>query len=342
MKTILALLAFSATISADMPFMNYSEDGPKIGVQNSILSKVNGKTISMIDVKKKMDVVFHQSYPQYASSPQARLQFYETSWRHVLMEMIDNELILSDANDKEIKVSDGEIRESMEERFGPSVTQTLDKIGLTFDEAWKMVKNDLIIQRMSWWFIHSKAVSAVTPQDIKQAYRIYLEKNPAYSEWTYRVVSIRTDRPDDALSQIIYKHLAESNSPPETLLETLKAQYETPGVSISLSNVFTAKTQELSDLHKASLESLSQGTYSKPSFQMSRAEKKTIYRILYLVNKSDYPAPTFESLSQHLRNDLTQKAIAQESQTYLNKLRKHYGYEPDKTLPEDFHPFSLQ
>lgn len=339
MKKI-ALFLIAATTLAANPFKDFSAD-PKIAVQNAILAQVNGKTISMIDVKKKMDMAFHQSYPQLIDSNQARFQFYEASWRFVLMDLIDNELILSDATDKEVKVTDGEIREIMEERFGPNILHTLDKIGLTYEETWKMVKNEITVQRMKWWFVQSKAVTSVTPQDIRQAYRLYLKGNPPYSEWTYKVVSIRADKADDSLSEKAYKILAESNQSPDEAKELLKG-LEDQGVQISVSNEFSAKTQDLSEIHKASLETLSPRTYSKPSFQVSRTDKKTVYRIFYLIDKNDYPAPAFEALSQQLRNELIQKAIDQESAEYLGKLRKHYGFEADKTIPEDLHPFSLQ
>lgn len=322
------------------PMLDFSSN-QKIAVQNSILARVNGKTISMMDVKKKMDLQFHQSYPQYANSPQARIQYYEMSWRHVLMDLIDNELIISDALDKEIKLSDGEVRETMEERFGPNVMQTLDRIGLTYDETWKMIKNEMIVQRMSWYFVQSKAMNSVTPQDIRQAYRLHLEKNPAYSEWKYQVISIRADKADDSLAEEIYDFLIDTQPDPKTLEKALK-KWETPDTSISISSEFKAKTQELSDIHKTSLAALEPGNYSKPSFQISRADKKTVYRIFYLIDKTDFPAPPFETLSNQLRSDLMQKAVVQESQVYLEKLRKHYGFEADKTLPEDLHPFSLQ
>ena len=338
MKTPILFLLVAFALTAANPFVDYSHE-QRIAVQNAILAKVNGKTISMMDVKKKMDMVFHQSYPHLADSNQARFQFYEASWRHVLMDMIDNELIISDATDKEIKLTDGEVREVMEERFGPNVMQTLDKIGLTYDETWKMLRNEIIVQRMTWWFVHSKAVSSVTPQDIRQAYRLHLDKNPAYSEWQYRVVSIRVDEPNDALAEKVQLALAESGKNPD---EAMLKEFEAPGVSIALSNEFTAKTEDLSELHKASLENLTPGTYSKTSFQKSRADKKTVYRIFYLAGKNDYAPAPFENLSSNLRDELIQKAVVQESEGYIGKLRKHYGFETDQAIPEDLHPFSLQ
>jgi hypothetical protein len=338
MKNLALFLVVSFGLAAN-PMIDFSKD-QKIAVQNTILSKVNGKTISMMDVKKKMDMVFHQHYSHLAHSNQARLQYYEVSWRRTLMDMIDNELIIADALDKEIKLTDADVREVMEERFGPNVLQTLDKIGLSYDETWKMVKDELIVQRMSWWFIHSKAMSSVTPQDIRQAYRRYIKENPAYSEWKYRVISIKTDQPTDTLAHKVHQLLLESDQEPSSLESALKS-LETAGASITLSNEYVAKTAELSDLHKACLAPLTPGCYSQPSFQMSR-DKKNVYRIFYLIAKNEHPVPAFEDLAIQLKNDLVQKAAVAESQHYFTKLRKHYGFDSPNALPEDLHPFSLQ
>lgn len=335
MKMIFCLLA---TIGLNAsPYAEYAPN-QKIGVQNAILAKVNGKTISMMDVKKKMDLVFHQYYPQLIHSSPARFQFYETSWRQVLREMIDQELIISDALDKEIKLTDGDVREVMEERYGPNTMQTLDKIGVTYDEAWSMVKNELIVQRMNWWFIQQKAMTNVTPQDIRQAYRLYLQENPASSEWKYQVISIRSDEANDETAEQIYDSLAKADA--SELKETCK-KLETEEISISVSSEFIAKTQDLSDLHRASLETLIPGDYSRPALQISRADNKKVYRIFYLKDKIDQPAPTFEAMAPQLRGELTQKAVVAESQNYLSKLRKHYGFDGE-AIPDDLHPFSLQ
>lgn len=333
---------FIASVSFAAPFSpNFSQGEQKIAVQNSILAKVNDRTISMIDVKKKMDLIFHQTYPHLSDSNAARFQFYEMSWKQALTDMIDQELILADATDKEIKITDGEIREMMEDRFGPSVMQTLDRIGLTYDETWKMVKNELIVQRMMWFFIQSRAMSSVTPQDIRQAYRLYLDQHPAYTDWTYRVISIRADKPNPELAEEIHQKLVELGRSPDHIEETLKS-WDNSDVSVSLSNEYKAKTPDLSDIHKASLTPLDPGSYSKPSLQLSRDHKKAVYRIFYLVQKTEHPAPLFEDLLPQLRNELTQHAIVKESENYLGKLRKLYGFENSKALPEDLHPFSLQ
>lgn len=328
-----------AALLAQMPQTDFSNH-QKIAVQNSILAKVNGSTISMMDVKKQMDLLFHQHYGHLAQSNQARYQFYETSWRRILMELIDNELILSDAADKEIKLSDGEVREEIENRFGPGVLSTLEKIGLTYDEAWKMVKNEIIVRRMSWWFIQARAIQGVTPQEIRQAYRNYIEEHPPYQEIIYQIVSIRgNDSADQAakISQI----LKESVKTPDELAEKLRDI----APSVQISAIYTVSDREISEAHKAALSPLQEKTYSDPVLQKSRSDNQMVARIFYLIEKTDHPAPSFQDLSASLRDQLIQKAAAKASQAYVTKLRNHYGFDAaylKDSFPEDYHPFSIQ
>lgn len=339
MLKVLFTLFCMAIFAVEPSSVDFSDDS-KIAMQNSILAKVNHTTISMMDVKKKMDLLFHQNYPHLADSNQARCQFYEASWRHVLMEMIDHQLILADAVEKEVKLTDGEIREEMEGRFGPNIMFTLDKIGLTYEETWKMVKEELLVRRMTWWFIHSKAMTQVTPNDIRQAFRLYLKENPPYQEWKYRVISIRSDRPEE-IAERTQRFLSISGLSPESLIEQLKAI----DPSIQISSEFIVQDKDLSDAHKGALSLLSPGEYSLPKLQKSRADNKAVARIFYLAERTDHPAPQFEEHSQNLRNELIQKAVVQESTVYIEKLRRYYGFDTShlkERIPDDLHPFSLE
>lgn len=343
--TCLSSICFAAPAPTQLPSFEGSQ---KIVMQNAILTQVNGTTLSILDVKKKLDVAFHQSYPHLIDSTAARFQFYQNSWRHACLELIDHELMLADAEDREIKVTDGEVREELENRFGPNVMITLDKIGISYDEAWKMTRNEMTVQRMMWYFIHAKALQNVTPQDIRQEYRRYLKENPPYQEWTYRVVSIRTSEPDqiEPLAEKIYGQLTESAQSPEQIEAQLKELAESyKGCSAVVSPEYTANHLKLSDAHKSALAELAETQYSKPITQTSRVENKTIARIFYLSKKKDFPAPPFEDLSQKLKGELIQKAIAAESDRYVMKLRKHYGYDASQlqeSLPDTLTPFSLR
>lgn len=334
MMRILFILFASAAFATNNAQVDFSDD-QKIAIQNSILAKVNGETISVIDVKKKMDLAFHRNYPHLEHSTAARCQFYEGSWRHVLMEMIDHQLILTEAEEKQIPLSDTEVREEMESRFGPNIMFTLDRIGLTFDETWKIVKDELLVQRMTWWFIHSKAISQVTPQDIRQAFRIHVKENPAFEELKYRVIAIRGDHPEETAKKALSTLLEKSLSP-EAAIEIL--QEIDP--SIQVSSEFVATDRELSDAHKSALSQLTPGTYSAPVVQKSKVDNKVVVRIFYLNEKTFHPTPQFDTLAHSLRDQLIQKAVAQESSNYLNKLRKNHPFY--ENAPENFHPFSLQ
>lgn len=332
-KYFLCLIVMTA-FAAPLPPVNFG-DGQKIAIQNSILANVDGHTISVIDVKKKMDLAFHKNYPHLENSTQSRYQFYEGSWRHVLMEMIDQQLILTEAAEKQIPLSDGEIREEMESRFGPNIMFTLDKIGLTYDETWKIVKDELIVQRMTWWFIHSKAISQVTPQDIRQAFRIHLKENPSFEEWKYQVIAIRGKTPEETAKKA-HALLTEKNITPELA----KNRLQEIDPSIQISTEFSAADKELSEAHKTALSQLSPGTYSTPILQKSKADGGFVARIFYLSEKINHPSPQFDTLAGQLRNELIQKAVAQESTHYLEKLRKNYPFY--ENVPENLHPFSLQ
>lgn len=336
------LLFCAASCFAQMNFSPRAE--PQISVKNRILTTVNGNAISVVDVMKKMDMLLHQNYPQFADSPQARFQFYATSWRPILMEMIDTELILSDAEEKEIKLTDGEIREEMEDRFGPGVQLTLEKIGLSYDDAWKMVRKELIVRRMLWFFAQSKAIQSVSPQAIREAYRHYLTEHPPYEEWSYRVITLKSE--NDELGQDVKGILAAATAGVECVAKELKDwESSHPDANLTVSNEYVVRSLDLSESHRSILSSLRPGSYSEPIAQASRTEKKPIQRIFYLKDKINHPAPSFDELSTQLKNDLTQKAIAKESEAYMHKLRKYYGFDQEvlkEALPEHLQPFALE
>src|SRR5262249_17801417 len=146
------------------------EDKAHIVVNNRILARINEKAISVVDLMKKLDVLFYREFPQYTSSKVARYQFYQANWKNVLQELIDKELILADAEENKLPISSGDVRQEMEQLFGPNIIANLDKVGLSFDDAWKIVQGDITIRRMMYMRVNAKAMRQVTPQDVWAAY----------------------------------------------------------------------------------------------------------------------------------------------------------------------------
>src|SRR6267154_3855499 len=195
-KTLLFLASFCCLVhlSSDEqpPSIPEYEEPRELIIYNRILAKVNDKTISVIDVMKKMDLFLQKYYPHLTGSKLARYQFYSSQWREYLTQMIDQELMIADAEKLDVKLTDAEVREELLTRFGPNIMPVLDKLGLTYDEARKMIHDEMLVQRMIWFRVNSKALSKINSLDVKAAYRQFCEQNPELEEWQYQVLSIRS------------------------------------------------------------------------------------------------------------------------------------------------------
>ena len=112
--TLLALLTASIEAAAPQNLMMTQEETMRITVNNRVLANVNGKPITVIDVMKRMDLVFLKQFAEYTNSPSARHQFYMANWKRTLNELIDKELILCDAKEMKMEVASGDVRQEME------------------------------------------------------------------------------------------------------------------------------------------------------------------------------------------------------------------------------------
>ncbi len=347
---LLPLIAYANLGSPQLPA--FTEDPGQIVVNNRILTKINGKTISVIDVMKKMDVFINRYYPEMTSSKAARYQFYTSQWKEVLQQMITSELMVADAESREIKVSDGEIREEVQARFGPNVMGTLDKLGISYEEARKMIHEEMLVQRMNWLRVSSKVLQQVSIPDIRSAYEKYCLENPPKEEWEYQVLSIRSEgekisallasRASELLSQ---KHLAladlaeslKAETPPEEV-----ASLETPAASIQLSQEYKVDNKDLSEAHRNILQTLKVGALSLPITQKSK-DGSTVCRVFQLKSHVKKEAPTFEELAGPIKDSLLQKAAEREMAAYVHRLQVRFGYdEKALDLPPDFQPFVLR
>ncbi len=328
--------------------MMTQEEAQELIVYNRILAKVNGKTISVIDVMKKMDLFLQRYYPQYTQSKAARFQYYSSQWRDTLAQIIDQELMQADAEHLELKVSDAEVREEMLDRFGPTIIQTLDQIGMTYEEARKMVFAEMVVQRIMWYRVNSKALNRVNPQDIKEAYKQYCEKNPSLEEWDYQVLSLRST--NQSMSELLARKASDllhsAHIDLAAVSERIKAgSTEESPVTINLSPDLKADEKSIAQSHKEVLKTLLPGTFSPPIAQISRSDQSTVYRIFYLKNHSKKETPPFQKMSDQIKEELLQQAAAKENVQYIAKLRERLGYDEKhimELLPSDFQPFALR
>ncbi|MDR3624029.1 MAG: SurA N-terminal domain-containing protein [Chlamydiales bacterium] len=349
MKKVLILLAsislFVMTLNAAS--MMPSQRVPELTVNNIVLAKINGKAISVYDLMKKMDFIFYREFPQYAHSTEARYQFFKVNWSHMLDEMIDAELILANAKEVKITVSEGDVRQEIEAIFGPNVVVNIDKLDLTYQEVFKMVQNDITTKRMTYSMAQVHAFNRVGPKEIKAAYEAYNKEHPIERAWDYRVISIKAPNQlkGSAVAELTYKLLSQDNTPLDSLATTLnKSHLLTQDTTVSVSEEMHSTFKELSDTYKSALTELAPNTYSKPAFQVSRSNKQALYRIFYITKYTPSGVVPLAQVEEQLKNVLLDQAIQEETALYRKKLRKRFGIDDTylkSMIPEGFEPFTL-
>lgn len=316
-------------------------------INNRPLIKIQGKTISLMDIVKRMDMYIHTNYPQAQDNQAALYQFYTQSWRRVLDDMIMEQLILADSEGKDLKISDGDVRQEMDQRFGPDTIATLKKMGLSYEEAKEVVKNDMIVQRLLWYRVYSKAHAAVRPEDIKLAYSAYLEKNPAKEEWEYDVLTVRGD--DTNLCEKVAKEastlLAEKTMELTTLASNLTKEHKSDALKIVATKDYKVDTKTVSPQHKEILEHLEKGQCSDVVRQASRAAGSDVYRIFHLKEHKKVEPMPFDAMHNQLKDDLLGKGAMEQRLEYNELLRNMFGYtkeELEEIVPKDYEPFAMR
>jgi hypothetical protein len=346
--SLLAIVCFnSAPLAATSPIE--TEEGQLV-IHNRILVKVNKKTISVLDVLKKMDIFLNTYYPQYTNSPATKHQYFSSQWKETLLRMVDQELILADAEKMDLKLTDAEVRETLLEKFGPNVMATLNDLNLTYEEAKQLVHSELVEQRMMWFKVHSKALAKVNTKDVKAAYTTYCKNNPSKENWKYEVLSIKAET-EELAQQIAEKayalcestsgsiaKVAEELAPPES-------EEGKPPFTISVSAPFETEDKNLSKAHKLALSDMVLGAISAPAKQVSRSGQGSVFRIFHLIDHSKTAIPTLTAMNAELHDKLVQEAVDKEAKLYISKLRERFGFNAktlEETIPAGFQPFSLQ
>lgn len=354
MKIKFLLISFLVLLSTltlqakqpDMISLN-SDENLQIIVHNRVLANVNGKPITLIDVMKKMDMIFYRQFPEYATSKSARYQFYMVNWKSFLEELINKELILADAEEVKLPISNGDVRQEMESMFGPNIIGNLDKIGMTMDEALKIIKGDITLRRMMIYRVNSKALGKISPQEVKTAYEQYLKDNQQSDIWDYRVISIRNKDAEKGsqVAQAIEGLIKDNHGSFDDLAKKVKEMSDIGKSTVNISEEIKHNEEQLSKAYKEILADMKDGTYSAAISQKSRADRTTVYRIFYLKGKAAGVLPNYNEIEPTLKGKLLDEAVAKETESYLKRLRKHFAVSDKmikEMIPENYQPFTLQ
>lgn len=345
--TLVALLMLvSSQILAAPSLLGPSEEVLELRINNKILAQVNGKPISAIDVMKKMDMIFYRQYPEYVDSKSARFQFYQASWKAVLDNLIDNELIKADAIEMKVEVTASEVRKELESNFGPNIISNLDRIDMTLDEAESILKDDLLIRKMMGYKVNGRAFTSIGPNQVREAYEEWAKENQVPELWQYRVITIRDNDKEagSVVAKRIAKLLKEKDVPVDEIKERAASEKALFGsTTLTVSEEFSLPLEEISASYKEELELLQAKEFSDPVAQVSRSDATTVYRIFYLAGKTEASLPTLADVENQIKNALLSKAMEKEGRQYTSYLRKHFTVSDEeyKQLSKDYQPFAL-
>ncbi len=353
-KIIISLLASSIVSSAyavpslptqqGMDFL-YDQNQGEIIINNRVLLRFNKKTITVLDVAKKMDLIFYRQFPQLAASSMARYQFYLANFRAMVKNVIQDELILADAEEKKVTVSDGDVREELEELFGPDVVINVNKTGISYEEVWNLLRDEIKVKRMNGGMVRARALNEVNPKAIHDYYEEFVKTHPPDKQWNYRLVTIRGEEEDLVkMHGMAVRHFLTEEGHSWEEIETAFSEIPS-NIRISVSEEFQRKEKDMSEAHRKVLLSIKSGEVSPLILPEGTKSKEIAARLFILRETVELNPPSFDEMKEQIRGELTQKAIAKYGAMYLDKLEKHYGITQEyiaERIPDSFQPFAMR
>lgn len=339
-------LFFISSIHGAAPrnFLFNSDQPSYIEINNRILTSINGKPITVYDLAKKLDVSFYQQYPQYADSIAIKYQYYDQNWKFFLKDLINKELILSEAAELKVEVSSGDIRQEMEKLFGPNIISNLDKLGLSYEDAQELIESDLILHRMLGMRVHMKCLRKMTPQAVFQAYEDYCKTNIRLQEWDFNIISIRHRSSEQALevANTVYELITQKNIPFVEIPERLKALglYDDE-LKLNISSTIHNNEKDISESYKNILNKMRINSYTTPILNVDRDGKSQFYRIFYLEKMVPGGKVPFEEIENKIMDELRAKITSEETEKYLESLIKYFHITEDQLNPTISNEYKL-
>jgi hypothetical protein len=334
---LLPLSLFAADFEGPSEAQKFFEFDQHLVVQNRVLLKVGGKPITVMDLVKRMDMVFFQQYPQLMDNQVARYQFYENSWRHFFNIVLDEQLVVQDAKEKHITVKEGEVRRSMERTFGNDPITNLTKAGLTFQEAYDLLEADLLVQKMNGGMVFQKALPEVKPKRVQEFYKKMLEENPPKELYKYQVLSFRAPSEVEAKERALKAYKAIDSG--ELAFADVADNLSEKGVKVTLSEEFNREKSEMSVAHQAALKELGEGRVSSPVI------RKGVVYLFHMKEIERKELPSFAEMEKEIQQKVLQERIVYHTDKYRAQLRDRYGFSEKELLaiiPEEFSPFAMQ
>lgn len=315
----------------------------KVLSQNKPLARVADEIITVHDVKRRMDIHLQEHYPNILGDANAKVQFYTRFYQQSLDELILQKLLVAEALDREIKISEPDIHQEMHNRFGSNPVQKLSELDITYEDCKTQIKEEIIVQNMLHINATMQALSSATPKAVITAYHQYLKDNPPKDNWDYQVITIKGDdtkKCNDA-AQKTKKLLTELKSEHLKDILTMAANDNLlKDVQMNVSKTFSSDSSQLSTEHKSVLLNLTKDSFSDPTLQYSRATNSEVYRIFHLIDHKQAQAASLEEKTKELKSAIINNEFNILKEKYYKKLKVRYLVEIFEDN-KNFIPFSI-
>jgi hypothetical protein len=294
-----------------------------IETTNRILTNVGERTITVLDVKREMDRDLYVTDKSQFEHPEIVFEFYVKNWRQFLQKMINDEVLVLEADKNKYNVKIHDINKKMEELYGSSSVETVRFLSMTPEQAYEASRKDLIGSHLSWYNVWSKAFLETTPSAIRSAYDAHIAKLPGKDEWTYQAMYFKgkdEKKIEDASTSI--NSLLEGGSFLNLTALLDEAGFETEAVKVGVSKDITLTTAQLSPNLLKILEKLEAGKMS----DVVTAKGKGGYsgKVLHLKGFKKEPIPEFATMTDQIRATIMNGLGAKYAHNYFEKLYKKY------------------
>ncbi len=318
MKNILSNFIFIFLLSGSSILFSHT-----IQTNNTILAHVGKKAITALDVKREMDRQLYLFDNTVFNNPEVVFSHYNQNWKYTLKKIVQDELMLLEAEALQFSIPPQEITKKTTELYGENPVPLYQLLSITPDEAKDHGKRELYSMYLTYFKVWDKCNVEATPKEVQKAYQSFIKDLPKNDKWIYQAMYVQgkdeqsVKKASESISQMLqeghYSNLA-------SIVDRLSAGNE---LKVGMSKDITLTTKELSPSLLAVLENLEVGMMS--DVITGKSAGNYTGKVLHLKEIKREPIPEFSDISDQLKNSIVNTASEQISEKYFTGLVKKYG-----------------
>lgn len=297
--------------------------GHTIQTNNKILTHVGNKPITVLDVKREMDRQIYLFDKTAFDNPEAVYAHYNQNWKYTLKKIVQDELLLLEAESREFSIPPHEITKKTAELYGENPVPLYQLLSITQEEAKEHGKRELYSMYLNYFNIWDKCNIAATPKEVQKAYQSFIKDLPMKDKWIYQAMVVQgkdeqlVNQTSESISQMLkggqFSNLA-------AIVDSLSVGDD---LKVGLSKDITLTTKELSPSLLAVLENLEVGMMT----DVITAKSSGTYtgKVIHLKEIQKEPIPDFSEISENLKHNIVSKSSEELSEKYFGNLSKKYG-----------------